>query len=95
MKALAVEVWGQYTGLVLRDENFGHILTAAPELKELEEVEKADLRDEAWLANARAQVSSDQLYESQSWNRNNKAELGQTAAEMPLTPLCLSKPQVI
>ena len=62
MKALSVEVWGQYTGLVLRDENFGHVLRAAPELRELEEVEKVDLRDEAWLANARAQVSSNQLY---------------------------------
>ena len=59
MKALSVEVWGQYTGLVLRDENFGYILTAAPELGE---VEKADLRDEAWLANARAQASSNQSY---------------------------------
>ena len=62
MKALSVEVWGQYTGLVLGDKNFGHILTAAPELVELEEDEKIDLRDEAWLANARAQASSNQSY---------------------------------
>ena len=58
MKALSVEVWGLYAGLVLRDVNFA---LAAIEPVDFEEVDvETCLRDGAWLDNARAQVSCKQ-----------------------------------
>ena len=63
MKALSVEVWGVYTGLVLRDENFAQHLAAVEDFEEVEE--KTCLKDGAWLANARAQVIFKQSYRSQ------------------------------
>ena len=63
VKALSVEVWGLYAGLVLRDENFaGHLAAVEPSTGDFEAVEegKTCLRDGSWLDNARAQVNCEQ-----------------------------------
>ena len=63
MKALSVEVWGLYAGLVLRDENFAQHLAVVEPLGDFEAVEgKTCLRDGSWLDNARAQVTCKQSY---------------------------------
>ena len=65
VKALSVEVWGLYAGLVLRDENFaGHLAAVEPSTGDFEAVEegKICLRDGSWLDNARAQVTCRQSY---------------------------------
>ena len=58
VKALSVEIWGLYAGLVLRDENFAGHLAAFESSGDFEVVEgKTCLRDGFWLDNARVQVT--------------------------------------
>ena len=71
VKALSVEVWGLYAGLVLRDENFAQHLAAVDLLGDFEAVEgKSCLRDGSWLDNARAQVKSNNQVESQPYGKS-------------------------
>ena len=52
VKALAVEVWGTYISLVLRDHNFPEQEVLVQE----QEVARHHLKDASWLMIARGQV---------------------------------------